>query len=903
MRTRFVAVALAALALLVATAAVAAPAATSDSAFTGDGPWMVRAWFGDADMIREVASWGDHYQIDRSNGSLRILADAERLARLRALGFWVELDEKGTALLRHAEQAQAEAAERAALGEAPLAGIPGFPCYRTIDETFATAAQIAAAHPTLATWVDAGDSWEKVNSGGNSGDDMSVLVLTNSGVPGPKPVLFVTSSIHAREYAPAELMTRFAEELIAGYGVDPDITWILDTEEVHLMLEANPDGRRQAEQAQLWRKNTNQNYCSPTSSSRGADLNRNFSFEWNCCGGSDSNQCGETYHGPSPASEPEVQAIEGYMDSIYPPNQRAPGFPTGGVDEATATGVYLDIHSYGELVLWPWGGTATHSDNWQAFTSLGRKYAFFNGHYPEQSIGLYPTDGTTDDYGYGALGVNAQTFEVGTDFFQDCATFENNILPGNLPALLYAAKVARTPWVTPKGPDSLSVASTPNVVAPGDPVDVTATLDDTRYSNANGTEPVQNIAAGEVYLDTPPWAGGTPVAMSPADGNFNSPVEGATATLGTSGLPDGRHLLYVRGRDAANNWGAISAAWLTVIDPAVAPIVQGNVLEAGTGTPLAATVSVGPYSTPTDPGTGAYSIQVPAGTYDLTASAVGHASATFAGVTLVNLQTLVQDFSLMPFTVVLDDDVEGGNIGWTPTGQWAITTTQSHSPTHSWTDSPAGNYGNNSNTSITSPLLDLSGVTNTQLSFWHRYDTEAGYDYCHVEVSTNGGSTWSEVASYNGSHPTWDEVTIALPQLDGVANARVRFRLSSDVSVTGDGWYVDDILVQAVTPQAPQAMSVSVVGPGTVTSNPAGISCPSDCAENFGFGTPVVLTATPDTGAAFTGWSGDCSGTGTCNLTMDAPHSVTATFVVGSPNIFDDGFESGDTSAWSVTVP
>ncbi len=180
------------------------------------------------------------------------------------------------------------------------------------------------------------------------------------------------------------------------------------------------------------------------------------------------------------------------MDAIFPPDQRTPGFPDGGVDEATATGVYLDIHSYGELVLWPWGGDWTQRrTNGEAFTSLGRKYAFFNGHYPEQSIGLYPTDGTTDDFAYGALGVNAQTFEVGNNFFQDCPTFENSILPGNLPALLYAAKVARTPWVTPKGPDARPPTLGAQLVAPGDPVDRHVDLDGTRYSNQNGTEPTR----------------------------------------------------------------------------------------------------------------------------------------------------------------------------------------------------------------------------------------------------------------------------------------------------------------------------------------------------------------------------------------------------------------------------
>ncbi len=390
-----------------------------------------------------------------------------------------------------------------------------------------------------------------------------------------------------------------------------------------------------------------------------------------------------------------MQAVQAYLQANFP-DQRLPGLNEPAPPDAT--GVYLDIHSYSELVLWSWGFTATPAPNATALTTLGRKFAYFNGYYPEQSIGLYPTDGTTDDFGYGDLGVAAYTFELGTEFFQSCGFFESNILPGNLPALRYAAKVARTPYMTPAGPDAVAVAAVPGVIAPGEPVDVIATLDETRYSSANGAEPVQPIAAAELYLATPPWAGGTPVAMSADDGAFNETVEAATATLdgaATAALASGRHLVYVRGRDNLNNWGAVSAAFLTVIDPATAPIVSGTVTEAGTGTPLAATVAVGPFATATDPGTGAYSIQVPEGTYDIAASAPGHATVTAAGVALASQQTWVQDFVLQAYAIVLDDDVEGGNIGWsTGSPAWSITTSSAHSPTHSWTDS-VGNYIDN----------------------------------------------------------------------------------------------------------------------------------------------------------------------------------------------------------------
>jgi uncharacterized repeat protein (TIGR02543 family) len=74
-------------------------------------------------------------------------------------------------------------------------------------------------------------------------------------------------------------------------------------------------------------------------------------------------------------------------------------------------------------------------------------------------------------------------------------------------------------------------------------------------------------------------------------------------------------------------------------------------------------------------------------------------------------------------------------------------------------------------------------------------------------------------------------------------------------------------------------LTVSVAGDGTVTSVPPGIDCPGDCSEDYGSGTPVALTATPSPGWLFTGWSGDCTGTGACNVTMDQARSVTATFM------------------------
>jgi hypothetical protein len=421
---------------------------------------------------------------------------------------------------------------------------------------------MVAQRPDLAGWIDVGDSWDKIN--GLGGYDLRVLRLTNSSVAGPKPKLFVTSSIHAREYAPAGLMTRFAEDLFESYDVDPDTTWILDHHEVQLMLLANPDGRKKAELGLSWRKNTNQDYCSPTSNLRGADLNRNFEFQWGCCGGASNQECNELYRGPFAASEPEVQTIQNYLLAEFPDQRDA---PLGAPAPDDATGIYMDIHASGKLVIWPWGFPGT-APNGVALQTFGRKLAFFNGYQPKQAAQLYPTDGSTVDFGYGELGLASMAYELGTSFFQGCTYFENTILPANLPSLVYAAKVARTPYLTPAGPDVLQVTATPPNLFEGSPFELTAVIDDTRYNNQNGTEPTQNVTAAEYYIDVPPWDDAAPAGagMFAADGSFDSSNEAVRASVATTGLTHGRHTVFVRGRDGDGNWGAFSAVFVGVSD-------------------------------------------------------------------------------------------------------------------------------------------------------------------------------------------------------------------------------------------------------------------------------------------------------------------------------------------------
>jgi Fe-S cluster biogenesis protein NfuA len=84
--------------------------------------------------------------------------------------------------------------------------------------------------------------------------------------------------------------------------------------------------------------------------------------------------------------------------------------------------------------------------------------------------------------------------------------------------------------------------------------------------------------------------------------------------------------------------------------------------------------------------------------------------------------------------------------------------------------------------------------------------------------------------------------------------------------------------VSAAVPRFTLTIAKAGGGSGTVTSSAGGINCGTTCAADFDSGTSVALTATPAENSTFAGWSGACSGTGSCTVTIDAAKTVTATF-------------------------
>lgn len=513
---------------------------------------FVKVYFKNIDQGRDIAAAFEPFESDYSKGYLILNIGPDEIRHLDRYGVEYELD-----LETEARHRDAVRAIELKLYENQKDGIPGFPCYRTVEETLKSGEDLVKKFPKLASYVKIGESHNK-KSGAAKGYDLKVLILTNKDTKGDKPKLFLTSAIHAREYTTAELVTRFMEGLANDYGKDPDVTWMLDHQEVHALLQTNPDGRKVAEERTMKRKNENAKFCSNSRLAKGVDLNRNFHFKWGGTGSS-GNQCSDTYRGDKKGSESESSAVMDYMDKLF---KDARGPADSDKAPLDTPGTYIDVHSSGRLVLYAWGHTKDDSPNNAGLQALGRKYAFYNDHAPQKGIGLYATTGTTSDHAYGKLGVAGFTYELGTTFHEKCSYFEESIVKQNIDSLRYAFKAVRAPYKIAHGPNVIGVSLSESLNG----YTINATADDTQFNNSKGTEATQNIAAAELYIETPPWAGGKPIEMKASDGTFDSKKETISGTIEKKMIPIYKKkkdiLVYVRAKDQSGSWGAFSSAFI-----------------------------------------------------------------------------------------------------------------------------------------------------------------------------------------------------------------------------------------------------------------------------------------------------------------------------------------------------
>ncbi|MCB9432529.1 MAG: immune inhibitor A [Ardenticatenaceae bacterium] len=175
-----------------------------------------------------------------------------------------------------------------------------------------------------------------------------------------------------------------------------------------------------------------------------------------------------------------------------------------------------------------------------------------------------------------------------------------------------------------------------------------------------------------------------------------------------------------------------------------------------------------------------------------------------------------------PSSDLFSDNMENGSSKWIVshalgTDDWGLGTANPHSPTHAWFGNDVGNLSDQFLTMATAVTPSSSSV----LTFWHQYNLESGYDGGVVEISLNGGTTWTNLESqitlgnydasistgfnspiggqqaFTGTSSGQKETKIALGSFSG-SSVLIRFRLATDDFNEGDGWdgwYIDDVTI------------------------------------------------------------------------------------------------------------
>ncbi len=535
------------------------PALKAQSLETDGSAYLWRVSYDNDSQLNRLASSIDVWEVNHRERYLIALLSADTAYALELSGEEVVFESS----LPRWTIAPVTASAPMSLAET----IPDFNCYRTTAQLERDMAALAQHHPDLTEWIDIGDSWDKVETAPPAGHDIHALVITNHSKSGPKYRFLIVAEIHARELVTSEIAARFAEFLVANYGSDPDVTWLLDYGEVHIVPLANPDGREYADQLFFWRKNTNSSdgcaVSDPYSGSTyGVDLNRNFNNHWGACESgncSSDDPCWSTYRGRSPASEPETLALQNYTTSIIA-DQRAPGLSASA--PITTTGLILSLHSFANKVMYPWSWSAQKAPNSSDLKRLGVRLAAPLGYETCQTGNpscLYQVDGEYTDWAYGKLGVPAYTIEYGTAFFQQCDYFESVMLEPAIESLLKGFKYARQPYALAQMPEMRLLSLSDTVVRRGEPITLSATISQDGHSNGEGI-------GIQATVDEPSWVNQNLTTQRDQSIQPATATIPYSATIETSSLSLGQHREYIEFVDGAGNTGITYAVDFIVID-------------------------------------------------------------------------------------------------------------------------------------------------------------------------------------------------------------------------------------------------------------------------------------------------------------------------------------------------
>ncbi|XP_054149648.1 carboxypeptidase A2-like [Melozone crissalis] len=218
-----------------------------------------------------------------------------------------------------------------------------FGAYHTLDDINAELDQLASEH-SFVEKIQIGESYEK--------RPLYVLKFSTGG--SNRPAIWLDAGIHSREWVTQASALWIANKIASDYGTDESITSLLDKMDLFLLPVANPDGFVYTHTSnRMWRKTRSK---IPGSICVGVDPNRNWDAGFGGPGAS-NNPCSDSYHGPSANSEVEVKAVVDFIKNRG--NFKA----------------FLTLHSYSQLLMYPYGYKCTRPDDYAELESLGRAAA------------------------------------------------------------------------------------------------------------------------------------------------------------------------------------------------------------------------------------------------------------------------------------------------------------------------------------------------------------------------------------------------------------------------------------------------------------------------------------------------------------------------------------------------
>lgn len=278
----------------------------------------------------------------------------------------------------------------------------------------------------------------------------ALKISDNVAAEEPEPRVVIDANIHAREYVGPEVALDIIWQLLYGYTNNAAFASWIDGMEIYVIPCLNPDGRYLCDTISTsWRKNgrNNDTNAAMNSSYDGVDLNRNSSFHWGSDDiGSSTNIGDADYRGPSPASEPEIQAYDALLQRVRP-------------------GFTLSIHSFLGVFYGPYGDTNVFMPEPDPFRALGdaiaqvctndddSTYTFVSGPEFATMPGGYTANGDRVDSNYGLYGIHAYGVELGVYGHQQAnySVARGELVPGVRLGWQRFLAAAHTNWPKVRG--------------------------------------------------------------------------------------------------------------------------------------------------------------------------------------------------------------------------------------------------------------------------------------------------------------------------------------------------------------------------------------------------------------------------------------------------------------------